>query len=59
MGPNVFPPQHYTMDKDGLVCELRRPVEKKGQQEFCVDQKAFAECKFRMYICVTYNLNAH
>lgn len=35
--------EHYSNDKDGLVCELRRPVEKEGQKEFCVDQKAFAE----------------
>ena len=38
--------QHYSADKDGLVCELRRPVEKEGQKEFCVDQKAFAECMY-------------
>lgn len=32
---------HYKFDRDGLVCELRKPVEKKGKQEYCVDQKAF------------------
>ena len=29
-----------------MVCELRKPVEKKGKQEYCVDQKAFEKCEY-------------
>ena len=35
--------QHYEKDADGLCTRLKKPVAKKGQLDYSVDQQAFID----------------